>query len=85
MTYSTIYDLDGNTLTDGVQSQRACDATINTARAMARSRGRRQAGERKQRVAFERGSFFIGEHEACGLCRDRFCGKGFRAEERDGR
>ena len=40
MTYSTIYDLDGNTLTDGVQSQRVCDATINTARAMARSRRR---------------------------------------------
>ena len=40
MTYSTIYDLDGNTLTDGVQSQRVCDATINTARALARSRGR---------------------------------------------
>ena len=40
MTYSTIYDLDGNTLTDGVQSQRVCDATLNTARAMARSRRR---------------------------------------------
>ena len=40
MTNSTIYDLDGNTLTDGVQSQRACDATITTARAMARSRRR---------------------------------------------
>lgn len=40
MTYSTIYDLDGNTLTDGVQSQRVCNATITTARAMARSRRR---------------------------------------------
>ncbi len=40
MTYSTIYDLDGNTLTDGVQSQRVCDATITTARALARSRRR---------------------------------------------
>ena len=28
MTYSTIYDLDGNTLTDGVQSQRVCNATL---------------------------------------------------------
>ena len=32
MTYSTIYDLNGHTITDGVQSQRVCDATINTAR-----------------------------------------------------
>ncbi len=40
MTYSTIYDLDGNTLTDGVQSQAVCDATINTARLMARDRNR---------------------------------------------
>lgn len=32
MSYSTIYSLDGNIITDGVQSQRVCDATINTAR-----------------------------------------------------
>ena len=38
---STIYDMTtGATLTDGVQSQRVCDATINTARSMARDRGR---------------------------------------------
>jgi hypothetical protein len=35
MTYSTIYDLDGHTITDGVQSQAACNATINTARRIA--------------------------------------------------
>lgn len=40
MTYSTIYDLDGNVITDGVQSQIACDATINTARSIARDRRR---------------------------------------------
>jgi hypothetical protein len=41
MTYSTIYDMGtGHTLTDGVQSQAACDATINTARQIARDRGR---------------------------------------------
>src|SRR5271166_5518603 len=40
MSYSTIYDLAGNTITDGVQSQRVCDATINTARLLARDRGR---------------------------------------------
>jgi hypothetical protein len=39
VTYSTIYDLQGNTITDGVQSQVACDATINTARTIARERG----------------------------------------------
>lgn len=38
MTYSTIYDMDGNTITDGVQSQRVCDATINTARSIAADR-----------------------------------------------
>jgi hypothetical protein len=37
MSYSTIYDLNGYTLTDGVQSQLVCDATINTARRMART------------------------------------------------
>jgi hypothetical protein len=40
MTHSTIYDLDGNILTDGVQSQTVCDATINTARDIARTKGR---------------------------------------------
>jgi len=40
MSYSTIYDLDGNVLTDGVQSQLVCDATINTARRMAADRRR---------------------------------------------
>jgi hypothetical protein len=39
MTYSTIYDINGYTITDGVQSQRVCDATINTARSIARERG----------------------------------------------
>jgi hypothetical protein len=41
MTYSTIYDpKTGYTITDGVQSQKICDATINTARSIARSKGR---------------------------------------------
>ena len=40
MTYSTIYDMQGNTITDGVQSQKVCDATINTARHLATA-GRR--------------------------------------------
>ena len=41
MTYSTIYDLaTAETLTDGVQSQAVCDATINTARRIAADRGR---------------------------------------------
>ena len=41
MTYSTIYDLStGHTITDGVQSQKVCDATIRTARSCAASRGR---------------------------------------------
>lgn len=40
MTYSTIYDLNGNVITDGVQSQAVCDATINTARRIARDRGK---------------------------------------------
>ena len=40
MSYSTIYDLDGNTITDGVQSQLVCDATINTARSIAAARGK---------------------------------------------
>ena len=40
MTYSTIYDLQtGHTITDGVQSQAACNATINTARSIAAERG----------------------------------------------
>jgi hypothetical protein len=38
MTYSTIYELNGYPITDGVQSQKVCDATINTARALAASR-----------------------------------------------
>jgi hypothetical protein len=38
MSYSTIYDMMGNVITDGVQSQAACDATINTARSIARHR-----------------------------------------------
>jgi len=40
MSYSTIYDMDGYVITDGVQSQKICDATINTARQIARERGR---------------------------------------------
>jgi hypothetical protein len=37
MTYSTIYDMtSGHIITDGVQSQAVCDATINTARSIAR-------------------------------------------------
>src|SRR5690606_21012403 len=40
MSYSTIYDLDGNIITDGVQSQRVCDATINAARRLAADRKR---------------------------------------------
>jgi hypothetical protein len=41
MTYSTIYDMaTGHTITDGVQSQKVCDATINTARILASTRGR---------------------------------------------
>lgn len=39
MFYSTIYDMKtGYAITDGVQSQRVCDATIRTARACAASR-----------------------------------------------
>ncbi len=39
MTYSTIYDMaTGFVITDGVQSQKICDATINTARACAHDR-----------------------------------------------
>ena len=38
---STIYDLrTGNTITEGLQSQAVCDATINAARSIARHRGR---------------------------------------------
>jgi hypothetical protein len=41
MSYSTIYDLaSGYTITDGVQSQAVCDETIQTARSIARARGR---------------------------------------------
>ena len=40
MSYSTIYDMAGYTIADGVQSQLVCDATINTARQIARSRRR---------------------------------------------
>lgn len=40
MTYSTIYDMQtAHTITDGVQSQKVCDATINTARSIAAERG----------------------------------------------
>ena len=40
MSYSTIYDMrTGYELTDGVQSQSICDATINTARQLAREEG----------------------------------------------
>jgi hypothetical protein len=39
MSYSTIYDMQtGYVITDGVQSQRVCNATINTARSIAASR-----------------------------------------------
>jgi hypothetical protein len=41
MSYSTIYDMrSGYVLTDGVQSQKVCDATINTARRIAREERR---------------------------------------------
>jgi streptogramin lyase len=40
MTYSTIYDMTtGCLITDGVQSQKVCDATIQTARRIAADRG----------------------------------------------
>lgn len=40
MTYSTIYDMNsGHIITDGVQSQAVCNATINTARSLAAQRG----------------------------------------------
>lgn len=40
MTYSTIYDMvTGYAITHGVQSQKVCDATINTARSIAAGRG----------------------------------------------
>lgn len=38
MSHSTIYDLNGFVITDGVQSQAVCDATINTARVLANTR-----------------------------------------------
>lgn len=38
--YSTIFDmLTGRVITDGVQSQKVCDATLITARACAAQRG----------------------------------------------
>lgn len=40
MTYSTIYWMDGLIATDGVQSQKVCNATIATARRLARERGK---------------------------------------------
>ena len=41
MTYSTIYDMgSAATIADGVQSQKVCDATINTARSIAATLGR---------------------------------------------
>jgi len=40
MSHSTIYDMaTGYVVTDGVQSQKICDATINTARRIASERG----------------------------------------------
>jgi hypothetical protein len=40
MSYSTIYDmLSGYTITDGVQSQKVCDCTIQAARRIAAERG----------------------------------------------
>ncbi|HTE37517.1 MAG TPA: hypothetical protein VK634_19715 [Reyranella sp.] len=49
MTCSTIYFLDGNVATDGVQSQKACDATITTARRIA-------ADHRRSVVVEDRGT-----------------------------
>ena len=47
MTYSTIYDLDGNTLTDGVQSQRVMRRDPHCgARPTARARPRPQRDRR---------------------------------------
>jgi streptogramin lyase len=41
MSYSTIYDIaTARVLTDGVQSQAVCNATINTARNIARDQRR---------------------------------------------
>ena len=40
MAHSTIYYMNGYIATDGVQSQAVCDATIQTARSIARSEGR---------------------------------------------
>ena len=37
---TTIYDMDGYLITAGVQSQAVCDATINTAREIAREKRR---------------------------------------------
>jgi streptogramin lyase len=50
MSYSTIYDMrTGHVLTDGVQSQKVCDATINTARRIARE-------ERRSVIVEDRGT-----------------------------
>lgn len=41
MSYSTIFDMvTAHIITDGVQSQKVCDATIIAARNLARARGR---------------------------------------------
>ena len=47
--HSTIYFLNGHTAADGVQSQRACDETIRTAREIARQ-------SRKSVVVEDRGT-----------------------------
>lgn len=39
MTYSTIYGLDGNIISDGLQSQKVCDETMIVARSIAWRRG----------------------------------------------
>lgn len=54
MSYSTIYDMDGNILTDGVQSQAVCDDTIRTARFLAsRKTGRGRSVIVEDRVTRE--------------------------------
>ncbi len=40
MSYATIYYLDGHIATDGVQSSTVCDAAVQMARSIARSRNR---------------------------------------------
>jgi hypothetical protein len=49
MTYTTIYWLDGQIATDGVQSQAVCDATVSTARRLA-------ADHRRMVVVEDRGT-----------------------------